>query len=155
MALRLFIGTATVLLFSLPASAVSALSHSSIVIDTPRGQVRFHVEVAADTQSQMRGLMYRTRLPADAGMLFDFHDDDFRAFWMKNTPLPLDMLFIRADGTISSIEPNTTPMSEAPITSRERVRAVLEINGGRAAALDIRPGEKVHNAAFDDVLPGQ
>jgi uncharacterized membrane protein (UPF0127 family) len=65
------------------------------------------------------------------------------------------MLFIRADGTISSIEANAKPMSEAPITSRERVRAVLEINGGRAAALDIRPGEKVHNAVFGDALPGQ
>ena len=99
--------------------------------------------------------MYRTQLPADAGMLFDFHDDHFRAFWMKNTPLPLDMLFIRADGTISSILPNAKPLSEEPITSREPVRAVLEINGGRAAALDIQPGEKVHNAAFGNALPGQ
>jgi uncharacterized membrane protein (UPF0127 family) len=154
MALRFFIGMAA-LLVSFRASAVPALPQSSILIDTPRGQVRFKVEVAGDSQSQVRGLMYRTQLPADAGMLFDFHDDDFRAFWMKNTPLPLDMLFIRADGTISSIEANAKPMSEAPITSRERVRAVLEINGGRAAALDIRPGEKVHNAVFGDALPGQ
>ena len=112
MALRLFIGMAAALLFSAAVSAVPALPPSTVVIDTPRGPVRFYVEVAADTQSQTRGLMYRTRLPADAGMLFDFHNDDFRAFWMKNTPLPLDMLFIRADGTISSIEPNTKPMSD-------------------------------------------
>lgn len=155
MALRLSIGMAAALLVSVPACAVAALSRSTVVIDTPRGPVRFQVEVAADSQSQVRGLMYRTRLPANAGMLFDFHNDDFRAFWMKNTPLPLDMLFIRADGTISSIEPDTRPMSEAPITSREPVRAVLEINGGRAAALGIEPGEKAHNAAFGDALPGQ
>lgn len=96
--------------------------------------------------------MYRNRLAADAGMLFDFHNDDFRAFWMKNTPLPLDMVFIRADGTISSISSNAKPMSEEPITSHEPVRAVLEINGGRAAALDIQPGERVHNAAFGNAL---
>lgn len=129
-----------------PASA--PLPQSLVVIDTPRGSVRLRVEVASDNASRMRGLMYRTHLDPNAGMLFDFHNDDFRNFWMHNTVLPLDMLFIRADGTISSIAANATPMSDRVISSREPVRAVVEINGGRAAALDIRPGEKVHNPAF-------
>jgi uncharacterized protein len=132
-----------------------ALPHSNVVVDTPNGAVRFDVEVAGDDASRARGLMYRTHLAADAGMLFDFHDDHLRAFWMKNTVLPLDMLFIRADGTISSIAANATPYSQKAITSSEPVRAVLEINGGRAAALDIKPGEKVHSAAFGNALPGQ
>jgi uncharacterized membrane protein (UPF0127 family) len=150
-------GAAAALLFSVPllAAPATALPHSSVVIETAHGQARFNVEIAADAESRVRGLMYRRQLPVDTGMLFDFHDDHFRAFWMKNTPLPLDMLFIRADGTISSISRNAKPMSEEPITSREPVRAVLEINGGRAAALDIQPGEKVHNTAFGNALPGQ
>ncbi|MFL6688848.1 MAG: DUF192 domain-containing protein [Alphaproteobacteria bacterium] len=128
--------------------AAAALPHSTLVVDTPRGPVRLMVELARDEASRMRGLMYRTHLDANAGMLFDFQNDDIRTFWMKNTMVPLDMLFIRADGTISSIAANATPMSEKVISSQERVRAVLEINGGRAAALDIRPGEIVHNPVF-------
>jgi len=120
------------------------LPHSSVIIDTPRGTARFDVEVAADSPSRVRGLMYRQDLAANAGMLFDFHDDHFRSFWMKNTVLPLDLIFIRADGTISSVVPNAKPMSEETINSVEPVRAVLEINGGRAAGLDIEAGEKVH-----------
>jgi hypothetical protein len=74
---------------------------------------------------------------------------------MKNTYLPLDMIFIRGDGTVSSVAPNATPLSERVISSQEPVRAVLELNAGRAAALDIRPGERVHNAMFANALAGQ
>jgi uncharacterized membrane protein (UPF0127 family) len=150
-ALLVFIAT----LFAAPAFAATSLPQSLVVIETPKGAVRFHVEVAANDATRLRGLMYRTQLAADAGMLFDFHNDQFRDFWMKNTVLPLDMVFIRADGTISSIAPNTTPYSEKVVSSQEPVRAVLEINAGRAAALDIQPGEKVHNAIFANSLPGQ
>src|SRR5262249_50052688 len=129
------------------------LPHSPVTIETPKGTVHLVVEVAADDTSRLRGLMYRKYLAPDAGMLFDFHNDDFRSFWMKNTVLPLDMVFIRADGTISSIAPNTRRYWEKVVSSEEPVRAVLEINAGRAAALDIRAGEKVHNAAFANVLP--
>ena len=121
-----------------------------VVIDTPKGPVTFKVEVAADETSRKKGLMFRTKLAPDAGMLFDFREEGLQIFWMKNTPLPLDMLFIRADGTISEIAENTVPYSEEPIPSSGPVRAVLEINGGRAHALGIEAGEKVHAEIFQN-----
>ncbi|HEY3776484.1 MAG TPA: DUF192 domain-containing protein [Rhizomicrobium sp.] len=135
--------------------ANAPLPVTSVVIDSGHGAVRFTTEIAGDPASQERGLMFRTKLAPNAGMLFDFHTPAFQTFWMKNTILPLDMLFIRADGTISSIAQEATPYSETPIPSYERVRAVLEINGGRAAALGIEPGQRVHNAIFGNALPGQ
>lgn len=111
--------------------------------------------MASDNATRLRGLMYRKHLDADSGMLFDFQNDDFRSFWMKNTILPLDMLFIRADGTISSIVANTTPYSEKIISSEEPVRAVLEINAGRAAELGIKPGETIHSTLFANAVQGQ
>jgi uncharacterized membrane protein (UPF0127 family) len=122
-----------------------------VVIDTQKGQVTFNVEVAADGASQEKGLMYRTTLAPDAGMLFDFHRPNLVVFWMKNTPLSLDMVFIRADGTVSTIAADTVPYSEEKIPASEPVRAVLEINGGRAMALGIQPGDKVHAEIFGNV----
>ena len=92
--------------------------------------------------------MNRKSMPANDGMLFDFHDPATVTFWMKDTIIPLDMLFIRADGSIANIKANATPFSLMPIPAAEPVRAVLEINGGRAKALGIEPDEKVHNAIF-------
>jgi hypothetical protein len=126
----------------------SGLPTTKVVIDTHDGPVAFNVEVAADSASKEKGLMYRTTLAADAGMLFDFHQPSFVVFWMENTPLSLDMLFIRADGTVSAIAADTVPYSEDKIPASEPVRAVLEINGGRAMALGIQPGDKVHAAIF-------
>jgi uncharacterized protein len=131
------------------------LIHSTVLVDTPHGPVKLDVEVAADNETRLHGLMYRKYLDPNAGMLFDFHDDKFRDFWMKNTYIPLDMIFIRADGTVSSVAPNTTPLSERVISSLEPVRAVLEVNAGRAAALGIGPGERVHNAVFTNAAAGQ
>jgi len=126
----------------------TSLPTAKVVIDTQKGPVVFNVEVAADGASQEKGLMYRTTLATDAGMLFDFHQPNLVVFWMKNTPLSLDMLFIRADATVSTIAANTVPYSEDKIPASEPVRAVLEINGGRAVALGIQPGDKVHAAIF-------
>ena len=94
--------------------------------------------------------MFRKQMAPDAGMLFDFHGLVMTQFWMKNTVIPLDMMFIRADGTISTIAANAVPYSETPIPSAEPVRAVLEINGGRARALGIAPGDRVHKAIFPE-----
>jgi uncharacterized membrane protein (UPF0127 family) len=122
----------------------------TIQIDTTTGKKIFTVEVAADVISQQRGLMYRRLLASNAGMLFEFHEEARVAFWMKNTPLPLDMLFIRGDGTVASVQANATPYSVDTIPSGEPVRAVLEINGGQADALGIKPGDKVRAAIFRD-----
>jgi uncharacterized membrane protein (UPF0127 family) len=121
---------------------------TKVVVDTPKGPVTFMVEMAADKPAREKGLMFRTKLAPNAGMLFDFQQEGLQVFWMKNTPLPLDMIFIKADGTISSIAENAVPFSEEPIPSSEPVRAVLEINAGKSRALGITEGEKVHAAIF-------
>ena len=126
----------------------SPLPLTTVVVDTDHGPHAFRVEVAGDEASQAKGLMFRRQMAPDAGMLFDFHHPQMTIFWMKNTILPLDMIFIRQDGTISSIAPNAVPYSTTSIPSAEPVRAVLEINGGRAAQLGIEPDQKVHNAIF-------
>jgi uncharacterized protein len=125
-----------------------ALPSTTIFIDTSKGPKAFFVEVASDNASRERGLMYRRALAPDAGMLFDFHREVIVAFWMKNTPLPLDMLFIRSDGIISRVSPNAVPYSTKSIPSPGPVQAVLEINAGRASQLGIRAGDGVRAAIF-------
>ena len=93
--------------------------------------------------------MHRRRLGTNAGMLFDLGNPRVVTFWMKNTYIPLDMLFVGADGTVSSVEPNAQPMSTRGISSLEPVVAVIELNGGRARDLDIEPGDRVHASMFD------
>lgn len=126
------------------ASSLPALPVETITIDTKSGPHSFTVEVAADDESRERGLMYRTAMAPDAGMLFDFRTPQLVSFWMENTVLPLDMLFVRADGTIARIRPNATPYSRENIPSGEPVQVVIELNAGRAAALGIAEGGRVH-----------
>lgn len=122
----------------------SQLPTETILIDTHKGPVKFQVEIASDSRARERGLMFRKSLDRDGGMIFVFGPPAFQTFWMKNTFIPLDLLFVRADGTISSIAANAVPLSEARIPSIEPVSDVIEINGGRAKELDIAPGDKVH-----------
>ena len=126
----------------------TGLTKAVIAIDTKNGPATFEVEMAVDNSARSTGLMYRTVLGKNEGMLFDFGKEDFRAFWMKNTLIPLDMIFIRADGTISTIAENTVPYSETPVPSSEPVQAVLEIPGGEARQRGIMPGAKVHAGIF-------
>jgi uncharacterized protein len=98
--------------------------------------------------------MFRQSLPADAGMLFDFGETRPVAFWMKNTLIPLDMLFIAADGGIADIHERAVPRSEATIEARVPVRAVLELNGGTVARLGIKRGDRVHHPIFGTGGPG-
>jgi uncharacterized membrane protein (UPF0127 family) len=135
-----------------PAGAVAAgpLPTEKIVIDTARGPRAFRVEVAADDPSRERGLMQRAHLATNAGMLFDFQRPVMTAFWMKDTPISLDILFVRADGTISTIAANAIPFSTAEILSAEPIRAAIEINGGLAHRMGIAPGDKVHASIFAD-----
>ena len=89
------------------------------------------------------GLMFRTKLDPDRGMIFPLHPARDASFWMRNTLIPLDMIFVRSDGSIANIEANTVPYSEEPVRSAGPVAAVLEIAGGRSAELGIEPGDKV------------
>jgi hypothetical protein len=103
----------------------------------------FKVEVADTDATRERGLMFRRSLGADRGMLFDFKTVQPVSFWMKNTYIPLDMVFIGPDGRIVSIARNATPMSESLISSNGPILEVLEVRGGRAAEIDAQPGDGV------------
>ena len=92
--------------------------------------------------------MYRQSMQPDHGMLFDFQTEQPVAFWMRNTPLPLDMLFIDGKGIVLQIAEDTEPYSEAPIPSEQPVRAVLELNAGTSRKLGIAPGAKVEHPIF-------
>ena len=108
----------------------------------------FAVEMAVTPEEQSKGLMFRKELPEGQGMLFDFHREQEATFWMKNTYVPLDMIFIRADGRILRIAENTEPLSTRLIPSGGPVRAVLEIIGGSARKLGIAPGDRVASPIF-------
>jgi uncharacterized protein len=127
---------------------VAGLSKSPLTIDTSAGPQHFIVELALSPEQQRQGLMFRSSLAADAGMLFDFVTTRPVAFWMKNTLIPLDMLFIAADGHVADIHERAVPLSEATIESKVPVRAVLELNGGSVARLGIHNGDLVHHAIF-------
>lgn len=120
----------------------------TLEVVTPQGRTHFFVEIADDEPERNRGLMYRKVMAPDRGMLFDFHTPREVAFWMKNTLIPLDIIYIRADGTVLSIARNTTPLSEAPIPSGGPILGVLELAGGRAAEIGLLPGDKVVHRIF-------
>jgi len=122
---------------------------SSLVIATAAGRdLKFDVELALDDEHRAHGLMFRKKLGPYEGMLFDFFQEMPVSFWMKNTLIPLDMVFIAADGTIKHVHANAVPQTTDPIPSNYPVRAVLEINGGSARLLGIKPGDKVKHAIF-------
>ncbi|MBX6374198.1 MAG: DUF192 domain-containing protein [Acetobacteraceae bacterium] len=126
------------------------LPEETLVIVSRDGARRhtFRVEVAVDPQQQMIGLMFRERVAPDEGMLFDWGSPRESSMWMRNTLVPLDMLFIAADGRIHRIAERTVPLSLAPVSSGGPVRATLELAGGTAERLDIRVGDRVLHRIF-------
>ena len=121
----------------------------SLEIVTPDGARRvFRIELATKPAERERGLMYRQSLDADAGMLFDFQNDQMVEMWMKNTYIPLDMVFIAGNGNVVRIAADAVPHSLATISSGQPVRAVLEIKGGEAARQGITPGSTVVHSLF-------
>lgn len=126
-----------------PALSPAGLEQAPLTIRSATGEHRFIVEIARTPEQQARGLMHRQSLAAERGMLFPYDPPRPASFWMKNTLIPLDLIFIRADGTIASIEANAVPLSLEPIASQEPAAAVLEIAGGRAAELGLAPGDQV------------
>ncbi len=108
----------------------------------------FNIELALTPQQQEIGLMGRTEMPKDAGMLFVFASEDKRAFWMKNTLIPLDMIFIRKDGTIGHVHDSAVPNDLTSISSEGPALAVLELNGGITKKFGIVAGDKVKHPFF-------
>jgi uncharacterized membrane protein (UPF0127 family) len=115
---------------------------------------RFTIEVARTPEQQQFGLMFRNKLAPDAGMLFVYDRPQRISMWMKNTLIPLDMIFIGADGRILNIAERCVPMSVAPIYSSDVALAVLEVNGGTAARLGLKPGDKVLSSTLGTAAAG-
>ncbi len=129
--------------------AYARMRVEKLAVDRADGAaVAFNVEIAATDRERAVGLMFRTKLADTEGMLFPYGDEQIITMWMRNTYIPLDMVFIRADGVIHRIEAQTTPLSEAIISSGAPVSAVLEIAGGAAKRLGIKPGDRVRHPAF-------
>ena len=123
---------------SSPPSSSSSYSSSASAL----------VELANDDASREKGLMFRKQMSKDHGMLFVFAKSQVAYMWMKNTFIPLDMVFIREDGEVASIAKNAQPQSLAIISSGVRVRAVLELNAGEADAMGLKPGDHVKHKVF-------
>lgn len=130
------------------AGPVRAADREPLTVISKNGVHTFSVEMAVTEAQRAQGLMYRKELPEGQGMLFDFQQEQELGFWMRNTYVSLDMIFIRADGRILRIAENTTPLSEAVVPSQGRARAVLEVVAGTARKLGIAPGDEVAHPIF-------
>lgn len=146
------------LLFALLLVALPVAAKDPPPVDFPKGSLTieqadgdkliFTVELATTAEQQMRGLMFRETMAANAGMLFIYPEERLITMWMKNTILPLDMVFADARGVVVSVHANAVPFSEDVISSRFPAMAVLEINGGLAAKLGIREGDRLIHPGF-------
>jgi hypothetical protein len=144
-AVLLLIATASLTLAQQPRLT---FEKSALTIETAGGTHKFDIELAQTSEQMSFGLMFRRQLAPDAGMLFIYDPPRPAAMWMKNTYIPLDMLFIGTDGRIVNIAERTVPHSEATVASTGTVRATLELNGGSAARLGIKPGDRVRHPAI-------
>lgn len=132
-----------------PAQNIVYLPADQILIRKASGEeIAFMAELALTPKDQATGMMYRTSMPDNTAMLFIFDDEDRRSFWMKNTYIPLDILFLHGDGRIHHIHTNARPQDETLITSEADSKAVLEIPGGTADRLGLKPGDTVIYKAF-------
>ena len=128
---------------SFMSSHAIAADTIEVTIYTQKGERMFHLETALAPSERERGLMNRDTLAPNEGMLFVFPEVKDHAFWMKNTRIPLDMIFINAEDSVVAVESNATPQSLNPRRSGKPIRAVIELDGGRAARESIAPGDKV------------
>ncbi len=142
------------LLLATPAwtqpAALQTFDTAPLTIDTADGPQQFTVELALTPAQQRQGLMFRRHLAADAGMLFVMAEPKVQTFWMHNTYIPLDMIFIAPGGRIVGYHERAVPMSDAIVMSRSPAVAVLEVNGGTVDRLGIKIGDIVHAAALGD-----
>src|SRR5262245_59657465 len=131
----------------MPPPAVG-MRRETLTLLTAKGEHVIDIEVAETAEEKSFGLMFRTALAGNAGMLFEFGPPQEVTMWMRNTYIPLDMVFIRRDGVIHRIETRTEPLSERVIASRGSVTAVLELAGGAAERLGLKPGDRVRHPYF-------
>lgn len=151
--LRVLVAIAVAALMpALVAAAAGSVTfeESSLAIEAAHDRFEFQVEMAVSPEQRRQGLMFRESLEEDHGMLFDFGKPQRASMWMRNTYVPLDMLFIDAEGHITQIAANTQPLSDAVVASREPVRAVLELRAGVSAKLGIKPGDRVIHPLFTE-----
>ena len=141
-------GFLAVVAFALATGAFAGDSLQNLEIVTSSGVHRYDVEIADTDASREHGLMDRRKLAADHGMLFEFPSRSPVTFWMKDTYISLDMIFIDEDGTVRRIAERAKPMSEALIPSEASVTGVLELNAGQAEAIRLKPGDKVRFPFF-------
>lgn len=147
-----YILLATLFLFACGETPIQKPTTPLIVKTTSNGEVRFNVEVAQTPEELQKGLMHRTQMPNNNGMIFVFDPIRPVQMWMKNTKLSLDMLFVAGNGKIVMIKEKAQPMSETRITCKEPVRAVIELNAGQVARHKIQLGDSVKHKVFDNLL---
>ncbi len=145
--MRRLLGLAFLGLFlSFRAFAVEFGPPEDLTVETQLGAFPLSVEVADDAAKRAQGLMNRKSLPPGYGMLFDFGQEQDVYFWMKNTYVPLDMIFIKENGTVATIRKNAQPLSERTISSGVPVRFVLEVEAGVANQMGLKPGDRVRHS---------
>lgn len=149
MLLRRHLLVFALLLVTLPARALENFGTSELAIQTAGGPQKFSIELALSDAQMEQGLMFRRKLAPDAGMLFVFKTPSKASMWMKNTYIPLDMLFIDPEGRVINIAERRVPQSLDTIGAAAPARAVLELNGGTAQRLGIKPGDRVRSPAFE------
>ncbi|SFE69245.1 hypothetical protein SAMN04488523_109162 [Sulfitobacter brevis] len=134
------------------AAAAQMCRQDTALLRGDWGSARFSIEIADDVAERAQGLMDRTSMPMGAGMLFVYERPTTLSFWMRNTLIPLDMLFIDARGVVQYIHHNAVPLDESPILGGDDLLAVLEINGGLAARMGIEEGTELRHPAFSGRL---
>ncbi|GAA0302113.1 DUF192 domain-containing protein [Rhodovulum strictum] len=143
-----FAGLIAALVLAMAGAARAQCDGTRVDLRGDWGSARFTVEIADSEETRARGLMHRETLPAWAGMLFVYDHPQRVAFWMKDTLIPLDMLFLDPEGRVLKVHQNARPLDRTPIDGGEGVQAVLEINGGLADRLGIGPGSELRHPAF-------
>lgn len=141
--------------FALATLFLAACSNaeSKLILHTAKGQFAFTIEIADDGAERAQGLMFRDHLAADAGMLFDYHEEQLASFWMQNTLIPLDMIFIGADGIVKNIHVNARPLDTTSIPSKFPIRFVLEIPGGRSTEIGLAVGDRMEHPLVGSPAP--
>lgn len=149
-----WLGRAVALLaaVTMASGAFAACSDDRVDLRGPFGQARFTVELADTDATRAQGLMFRESLPRSAGMLFIYDAPTRASFWMMNTLIPLDMIFVQADGLVSHVHHDAIPHDRTPIPGGDDVLMVLEINGGLARAMGIAPGAELRHPRLDQSL---